>query len=677
MNSLIKDPEQILFTPPDKLVEERIPDRNVFQPEERRCPFCGADLKTYKTIPSRRIITLEGSRIIAVKQLFCPNRECIGRKKDKKTGTSKLPVFKSKELRHVVLKRMQYGLDVVIEIGQRAYEDPKPGRQLQREINREYRLDISLASIYRFKDLYESLLIGIIEEHSHEITEKLHNQPAFILTIDAITYKGAHSLYRAVDFISGFCLGTMLVPEGGKALLKQWRSRLYKKFGLPDFIVTDGEPALHLDVRDKPKVGHQDCWYHVLQNIFRTLVENWEKKTKSFLQKIHYRRIFNRLFQELEQIAPNVWLPHGEPFRDIIRFFLGPVTGVPVFTVPMAIRLQQFEDAKIILNEWEAILRGRKTRRNRDNPLFVRYRALKNQLSKQELTNYFQHEIFQTDPIFHVFQQLKAIIDNITGTSQFKTLVKEYKDINNEILRLRSIVLGAIIDRNENSQWFTKTPQTRSEEYLQRLLCKNTARAKKELAKIPKFYHFWHWPGTLAKSTLQEKGEHVLQRIIDNWRRNKSDRVVFRKAANILDRHRPFLLTFLTHAAIPPSNQALETDNGQLKQLWRLSSGCQDKPYTLVYHGNSSSMARNFHTISDYPSSFEILGFSQEVLQQWLYSCSSEHFTTARLSMKSVRSNRLLRLRAARHTLIKIFRDHDNDILQWGISRLEEYLFQK
>ena len=122
--------------------------------------------------------------------------------------------------------------------------------------------------------------MGLLAEHEPEIAEMLHAQPTFVLTFDATQSRGNYKLYRAVDFLSGFCLSTLLVPEGSKAQLSQWRQELYQRFGWPDYQVSDGESALHPDPQEGPVILHQDCWFHVLANVFDALLADWRAEAK-------------------------------------------------------------------------------------------------------------------------------------------------------------------------------------------------------------------------------------------------------------------------------------------------------------------------------------------------------------------------------------------------------------
>jgi len=573
---------------------------------------------------------------------------------------------------------MHYALNVVLEVGRRAFTDSKSGRQVFHEFHRDYGFAPSLASIYRYRDLFEALSMGLLAEHEPKIAEMLHAQPAFVLTFDATQSLASYKLYRAVDFLSGFCLSTLLVPEGSKAQLSQWRQELYQRFGRPDYQVSDGESALHPDPQEGPVIRHQDCWFHVLDNVFDALLADWRAEAKQFLQQTRYRKVLTPLLQDLESLPLAAWPPHGEILHALVEFFLSPpVSSSSGFEEKMALRLAQFQETRTLLNNWERTLKGHCPTGGSEDPRLTHYRHSKAQLPLRERTDYFQHEIFTTDPFFQAFRRFKALVDEICTDRRLKVLLGQYKAIHNEFQTLRSWLLEAVIRRNTASEWSTLPPQTASEARLHLLLERSTARARAELAKIPGSLHTWRWKGPEHSFPLEEKAARLLQRIITRWTRKPASTPGFRKGAEILARQQEFLLTFFQHPAIPVSNQALESDHGQLKKLWRQSAGGQEQAYTLVYHGHSASMARNCVRGPGELSPLEILGFPWEVIEHWYYTCPPARLEVARETMTTVRRPRRLRLQAARQSLQEAFKGSERVWLEWAAQRLDAYLAQQ
>ncbi|MFX0065136.1 MAG: hypothetical protein ACFFC7_23435 [Candidatus Hermodarchaeota archaeon] len=215
---------------------------------------------------------------------------------------------------------------------------------------------------------------------------------------------------------------------------------------------------------------------------------------------------------------------------------------------------------------------------------------------------------------------------------------------------------------------------TPSEARLIQFLQRSTTRAKKELIQILSQHRAWRWKGGEPALSLPLKGQQALQKLINRWKRKGQFQKVFKKAATLLERQFDHLLVFFHHPAIPVSNQALETDHGCLKQLWRRISGCQDRAYLLAYHGHSASMTRNCYQGDDTPSPLEILGFPPEIIENWYRTCSSASLQDARQQMVEVRLPRRRALQIKRHSLREVFKDSLNDWLQWSLEQLSQYL---
>jgi len=634
-------------------------------------------LVVHKVLHGRAIIGLRGIKVTKEIQLRCPYEKCPGRIWDHIKQKCLPPVFKSVQLRQIVLPKKHYGLDVIMEIGKRAFGDYRSGVEITKDLHTEFELDIAERTVYRLKDLFEDLCAGVIEDHHTEIAQKLQEQPIFVLTLDATQLGGEYSLYRARDFLSGLCLGTILVDEGRTENLRQWRQELFERFGLPDAIVSDGEAALHLDPAQEPDIPHQDCWQHVEDNIWKVLIKSWRSKATSFLQKHAYRVKCKNWLAQLKQSEKNPGTVPGKHLKDLLELFVAdPPTGSS-FEDPMAVRLEQFRQARTVVNQWVRTLQGQKTRANINKSHLTIYQALKARLPPQERVCFISHDLLAQHPEIQVLSSLKELLDQICTSKSFGTLCASYKTLSHEFDRLRSWVLEAVIRRNQSSPWMTAQPKTMSEEHLVRHLRQTTQRAERELARIPRECHAWRWDKGEPEKTLEWQAHYTFQRLINRWTGKGQHYSGFQKATDILTRQQPQLLTFLTHEGIPISNQALETDNGQLKQIWRRSSGGQDRSYTLIYHGNGTSMVRNCYQGDQTLSPLEILGFSKEIIETWLKTCSLESLKKVQDQKAYYTRIRQLRLKAKHQTIPELFKHTTNDWLSWMIPQLTRYVEEK
>jgi hypothetical protein len=407
------------------------------------------------------------------------------------------------------------------------------------------------------------------------------------------------------------------------------------------------------------------------------LFKEWRKNAERFLQKSNYRSILNNILQREENWLLDEAPARGQLLRVLVEFFLSSPAGVPVFEQPLAIRLLQFKEARTLLNEWRDALKGIQRKHYKEKPLLGVYQDLKNQLPRRKRVNHLESEVFGEDPAFQVFIKVKALVDSITEDTVFKELLREYKKRINEFYKLRCWLQESLIRRNTESGWLEVVPETAAEKKLQDMLKASTSRVRKELANMPVGVNLWQRENLESSLSLQNKANKVLQQIITRWYYLGRKMNEFKKSAAILKRQKQNLLVFLEHVAVPPSNQALETDNGQLKQLWRLSSGCQDKPYTLMYHGHSSSMARNVYQRSDKQSPLEILGFPREIIDKWLYTCPRKTLKAAREKLEKYREPRRFRLRVSRQSLREILKDGRQIWLSWAVNQVQEYLATK
>jgi hypothetical protein len=178
-------------------------------------------------------------------------------------------------------------------------------------------------------------------------------------------------------------------------------------------------------------------------------------------------------------------------------------------------------------------------------------------------------------------------------------------------------------------------------------------------------------PQRIGWFRTKKKAEILLHSLIHRWKVDYKDHKTFQKAVKVLHRQKAYLLTFFQHVAIPVSTQSIESDHSQLKQLWRLSSGVKDKPYTLVYHGNSTSLTRNTLATTDGLSPLELLGFSPDKISHWILTCSKENYFKAKSEMAKLREPRKIKLRTKQRSLSEQFKESFHHFLEWLTKKFE------
>ncbi len=649
-----------------------------FKSDVQRCPWCQGVLAVYKSTAVRKVITLHGPRYVQEVQLYCPSTDCPGRCRDVQDSSVRPVVVESDDMRTIVLPHMKYGLDVVIEVGTRWYRDPKAEKSIQRAIQYDYGLFIPLSTLYRLKDLFEDISVGIFNDHLMELSYRVRTQPIRCFLFDATQLKGEYKLYRAIDFLSGLCLGTLLVTEGGDISLQQWILDIIKKFGKPHVILTDGEAALHLDPSAGLAIPHQDCWFHVLSNIYDLLFSSWRSEVQQFLQKVMYRskalKLQRVLIQERCTVPPELFTD----LQTVLGLFTIRLPGRSSFTEPLAERLIFFKEARTTLRNWDNALRGQKGDQCPYLETYEESTRLKKQLTDAERGTYFEQSKNRYKTFFEVFDELKSLTDSMCASKTFSKLLADYQQFHKEFQRLHSWLLEAVVRRGHlashgEHQILNDHPLQR----VKRLIKHATDQAYKILQDIPLDHRAWTWRYGEPCCSLPIKAELLLDRIIHRWSKNDIHSDIYRKAAALLTRQKPYLLTFLMHPAIPVSIQALETDHGALKQLWIRSSGGQERPSTLPYHGTAASMARNFCRALGDESPAELLGIKADVIAAWYTRCSRANLQDATDAKTAVKTIRRCYLRA-RHR--KIYHQFKESLKKWsevGLDMLQHYVAKR
>jgi len=670
---MIASHSQTFCTSAQQPLERQLTGVEVFAPKETLCNYCWAPLEVYKTTDIRTVWTLEGSRQIRDKWLRCSNENCSTREGNEKSGNNSSTIVKSRELEKIVWPNMQYGIDVVLEVGQLYMRNRWNGKKIRQELSRIYGLNISVSTVYRYITLYEALNKAIQIEHNDSIAKRLRDQFIFIIIIDAIQLKGRTRLYRAIDYFSCYCLGTLLVPEGGKASIKQWLGNIINTYGRPDYIISDGEGNLHQPLEGAETIPHGDCWWHVLHNIYDELLKGWRGKAQRFLQKHHYRKNFNIIRLELVDQVCSSGTKHGQAIKAILDLFLSSTPGRKDFSEPMGELLDQFKEATILINKWDRVLKAQHGYDGKFPTQLEELFVLKQQFTWEERRNWYEQPFFQKDPFFQAFRRIHSFLNTIVHDKQFLSLVKEYCSLNKEFLYLRTW-----LDETQLFQWEDLLQQEENLQiqlpsHIKKCIASKITRTRKFLSSIHNSYRTWQRHQPKPDLSFTQQARSLLDGIIARWKHYGKKKRCYHRAASILERYYSNLLIFLEHPLIPATNQAIETDNGLLKQIWRQSSGCQDKPYTLDYHGDGLSATRNCHANLSTKSPLELLGFSVENITDWYYSCSYSTIRTVQASYEKAREPRRQRLRIRRQGLVNLLAWTTDAWLIWVLDQVRLY----
>lgn len=650
------------------------PEITVFKPKVEQCKYCLAPLVLYKTTEVRKVNTLTGSRLFKERLLRCSNETCITRAGKGNTGNMVQGVVRNPEISTYVWPGMQYGIDVILEIGQLYVQNHWNGKKIQQELAKQFQLDIPLSTIYRFISLYEALNKAVQIEHYTEIAERLQNQLIFILIVDATQYHGKTLLYRAIDYLSGYCLGTLLVPEGGKQEIKTWLESLIKTYGAPDYIISDGEENLHQPFVGAEEVTHGDCWWHVLHNVYMELVKECRGKAQRLLQKHRYRQ---RLLQIRKSLLGQIQSPehsHGQAVKTILDLFLAKVPKRNDFMDPLAELLERFKEGLTLLNKWHRLLKVQLPAEGDIPAQLHELRELKKQFSREDRHKWYEQPFFQTDPFFQAFCEIHSLFKAITQDKQFQSLRKEYRAINKEFILLRTWLGEAQLQQWEVLLNQEVTGQVQLPGHVKTRVTGQVTRIRKWLTSLHKSYRTWYRVKTNRNLSFPDKARSLLNKLITRWKTYGKKKSNYCRATKILIRYYERLVVFLEHPLIPATNQAIETDHCLLKQIWRQSSGCQDKPYTLEYHGDGLSATRNCHGHTNDMSPLEKLGFLRAEITLWYYHCPYSTVQSVKDDYEIIRDSRRQRLRIRRQGLAKILDWSSNAWLDWLLDEISHYL---
>lgn len=667
---MITSHSQIFCTSAQQPLERQLTGVEVFAPKEAHCNYCWASLEVYKTTDIRTVWTLKGPRQIREKWMRCSNESCSTREGNRESCNTSSAIVKSNELTKIAWPNMQYGIDVVLEVGQLYMRNRWNGKRICQELNRNYGLAISVSTVYRYITLYEALNKAIQIEHNDSIAKRIQEQLLFIIIVDAIQLKGRTRLYRAIDYLSGYCLGTLLMPEGGKASIKQWLENIIHMYGRPDYIISDGEENLHQPLEGGEPIPHGDCWWHVLHNIYDELLNAWRGKARRFLQKHRYRKHFNIIRLELVGQVLSPGPKHGQAVKALLDLFLSSPPGRRDFSEPMGELLDQFKEATILINKWDRVLKAQHEYTGEFPAQLEELFGLKQQFTWEERRNWYEQPFFHKDPFFQAFRKIHSLLNTIVHDKQFLSLVKEYRSLSKEFLYLRTWLDETQLFQWENLLQQEAKLQIQLPPHIRKCIASKITRTRKFLSSIHNSYRTWQRHQPKPDLSFNQQACSLLDGIIARWKYYGKKNRCYRRAANILERYYTRLLTFLEHPLIPATNQAIETDNGLLKQIWRQSSGCQDKAYMLDYHGDGLSATRNCHANLSSKSPLDLLGFSSETITEWYYTCSYSTIQIVQASFEKTREPRRQRLRIRRQGLVNILTWTTDAWLIWILDQV-------
>ena len=400
----------------------------------------------------------------------------------------------------------------------------------------------------------------------------------------------------------------------------------------------------------------------------------WKRNAAQYLQKSAYRKKLIQLNRRLTKIYQQQPEEPGILLQELISMLLQIASTHIPFSEPMAATLAAFVEADTVVQEWVRAVKGHTLRYADDRTAVQDYQALKKQLSAEERKNYLNAEFLRADPYIQLLLELQRIIKAVVTPAAFHELRKSYKQRRREFQLLHSWVLEAVVQRNETALANGRKSEDPGYQVLYQRLTEQLGYARQELANIPSSQRAWYHFRRTKDAYNPSSAQQLLDAIMRRWKKLYATDNGYRAALGVLERQYDYLVPFLYDVRVPISTQRLETDHGELKRIWRLSSGRHEQPYTLIYHGNSASMARNLINFGGKPSPLENLGFPQAVLQSWFYTYRYEQVEAVRAELEKLRVARRKILKARRESLRDCFKGSHTIWRKWACRKLQAHL---
>jgi hypothetical protein len=246
-------------------------------PETKHCLHCGGKLERSHPVWSKTIIAFEGIARVTNWGYRCVNRE---------TGCPKPDhVYRSAMADGLALKGYNYGLDVIVFVGQQHFESHQTVGEIHQALQQEG-IPISERRVTDYIGDYEVLLKCVQGVKLADRREVIQGNGGVVLAIDGVQpQKGKPTLYIFRDASSGTRFhAASLWHNDTDSLVKEMRvvDQLLHELNVPLLgVVSDDQDAIRLGVTQVwPDVLHQLCHLHFLKAVQKPIYDE-----DSFLSK--------------------------------------------------------------------------------------------------------------------------------------------------------------------------------------------------------------------------------------------------------------------------------------------------------------------------------------------------------------------------------------------------------
>jgi len=264
----------------------------VFEAEPGTCPKCGCKLKIVQH-RHRYIETFEGVFHVISKDRGCKNKRCPNYMK---------VYYRATEESHLALNGREFGLDVVIYIGEKYLQENKSIPEIHKLLTEKFQIDICEKTVDNLLNVYLALC-DCADADGSLLLKKLQAQGGILLTVDGVQFDDRSPiLYIIRDAISGEVLyAQRSVLRREEDIIKILQK--VKELNIPILgIVTDKEKGLVPAIQVVfPDVPYQWCQFHYLKNLAKPLEEDLKKLGQEICQGVKEIKKFRKKLLEMQE----------------------------------------------------------------------------------------------------------------------------------------------------------------------------------------------------------------------------------------------------------------------------------------------------------------------------------------------------------------------------------------
>ena len=261
------------FVPEPKEIPERIKKELTLDLEDNLCPFCGHPLEYYYTNKPRLLITIKYDITLRVVHKRCVNEKCVAAAINRSFYNTSLDLY--------MLPKKMYAMDVILLIGYLIQQENKTEKEVANYLLEEHGITISQPCVNKYKRVALALGEALIAGNVEGIKDGLDKLPFRVYSIDCLSSNNSRTLFVIRDLISGAILGSALLDMHDTEAIHDFMDTVFQKFGVPDYMVGDGERGLIAAVRKYySDIPYQYCHRHFLNNMGKDLMEDLYKALK-------------------------------------------------------------------------------------------------------------------------------------------------------------------------------------------------------------------------------------------------------------------------------------------------------------------------------------------------------------------------------------------------------------